>query len=279
MAGTPRPQRSLHLAVLLATLGLVAAAAPALAAGTGLSAAVGVPSVPAPDLLGDGPTGESDHEAAGEHEEADEPLDDHAATSASPGVLDRLAGAAWALPGALMLMAGATLFRIRRPPRPTPDPRADRGDPEEDVTGEASADGEPFLAEGPPGGVEGVLRVAQAYLDRGDYEPAAEWFATASELAPKRPTPHFCRAVCFEELDRLDDAMAAYAAAREAGAGATPIYRQARLIARDGRPREALTPLRRALDEEPALIEDAAGDEAFDALRDHPRFLALVGKL
>jgi tetratricopeptide (TPR) repeat protein len=268
---------------VLGAIGLLTAgAAPALAATGNLGASV--LSAPAPGLLGDdprsNPTPTTQQDGVGDDEAADEPLDDHAATGVGPGLGDALAGAVYALPGALIALAGVALARAQRPPRArrqrasgpeaAAPPSSDPGDP--------GPNAEPVLEAPPPEGVDGVLRVAQAFLDRGD-ERAAARLAIAVDLAPERSTPHTCRGIALERLGRTEEALAANEGARRAGAGAEPAYRQARLLAREGEPGRALARLREAVDEEPALPEDAAGDEAFDALRDRPRFLALVGRL
>lgn len=266
--------------VLAATWLLTAGAGSALAGGPELAGVV--PSVPTPssDLLG-GSSDDPSPQADGSTGEDDEPIDDHAAsTPTDSGLLDQLGAGAVALTGVSLLLAGTALAHHKlsqpRPDRASGGAREDR----EASRPTADADGdEPFLAQAPPEGLEGVLQIARAHLSRDQHEAAASWFELAGQLAPDRPTPHFCRGLCLERLDRVDEAMTAYDMARTAGADATPLYRQARLLAAGDRPQEALERLRRALDEEPALREDAAGDEAFASLGDHPRYLALVGKL
>jgi len=238
LAGRSRPDCSASLVTVLGAIGLLTAgAAPALAATGNLGASV--LSAPAPGPPGDdprsNPTPTTQQDGVGDDEAADEPLDDHAATGVGPGLGDALAGAVYALPGALIALAGVALARAQRPPR--------------------------------------------ARRQRASGPEAAARFAIAVDLAPERSTPHTCRGIALECLGRTEEALAANEGARRAGAGAEPAYRQARLLAREGEPGRALARLREAVDEEPALPEDAAGDEAFDALRDRPRFLALVGRL
>lgn len=284
MAPLARVHGPSGLAILLAaTWLLTAGAGSAMASGTGLAAAGVVPSVPTPssDLLGGGsddPTPEADRSTADDHEEE---LDDHAASTATePGLLERFDVGAVALTGVSFLLAGAALAHRQLPERRPNRPEGSSPEPAAAATPgpQAEAD-DPFLAQAPPEGVEGVLAVARAHLSRDEHAAAASWFELAADLAPDRPTPHFCRGLCLERLDRVDEAMAAYDSARRAGADATPLYRQARLLAAGGRPQDALERLREALDAEPALREDAVHDEAFASLGDHPRFLALIGEL
>jgi hypothetical protein len=77
---------------------------------------------------------------------------------------------------------------------------------------------------------------------------------------------------------RADEAMRHAIATLDEGHGA-PLLELARHCARHGRERLALDLLTLVGSARPELLPDLARDDAFAPLRDHPRFLQLVGAL
>ena len=128
--------------------------------------------------------------------------------------------------------------------------------------------------------LEGILRAGQAAVEAQRFDEAVAWFGQALKLHPRLPVAHFCLGVSLAALDRHQEA---YAALRKAhrldpkeGAYRLEL---ARAAARTGRHQEAMQqmgPLLRAL---PDLAAQAQDDHAFEGLRDHPRWLAMLGRL
>lgn len=248
-------------------------------------------SIPTP-LLGEdrsdpgGPSG-----ASGPMAEDDEPLDRHGARAASgsSGGPDLLTLLAWGAPAGLLVLGGVALTRVRT--------RARSGEPEADAPAPARVDApdegadpvagrlgatrpEPFLEGKPPPGVDGILTVAQAHVDADDHEAAIPWFEMAIALKPRLIVSHFCLGLTLEAVGRDEEALEAFQRAADIGGlGPAPVYRQARILTRMGRSREAFERLGEALRAEPELRDDAVEDPVFERFRDHPRFLALVGRL
>lgn len=294
-ARSPARLTSLLLAAALVLLGTTAHAGIADGAVQNLASATQIRSIPNPvsGLLDDGgsatehttvPTRAPDEGdgSAG----ADEPLDAHDARSTSDGPAF-LGTAAWLASAGSLLLAGLAMVRLHGSPRsPTARDRSTANGPPEDPAPDAF-DGGPdaprrdaFLEAQPPTGVDGVLTVAQACVDRGDFEAASRWFETAIALRPRMTVAHFCLGLVLEELGRDEEALEAFTSAKElGGTGPAPTYRQARILARLDRSKAALSHLAEALSEEPQLRDDAAEDPAFQPLMDHPRFLAILGRL
>lgn len=92
---------------------------------------------------------------------------------------------------------------------------------------------------------------------------------------------HLCLGVCLAGLDRDEEALESLGHAAELAPGdPVPVYHQARILARMGRSPEALDRLARVVPVLPdEMVQALAGDEAFSSLADHPRFLALTGRL
>lgn len=128
--------------------------------------------------------------------------------------------------------------------------------------------------------VGSLLRAGEAAVKAGRHEEAVAWFTQAIAMDPTLHVAHFCRGVCLASLGRHAEARDAFRKAHRLDP-AEGAYRLelARASARTGcgpEAMEALAPLLAAL---PELAQDVAEDEAFAGLRDHPRFLALVGLL
>lgn len=190
----------------------------------------------------------------------------------------------WLLPslaigavGAIALVRARSQTRSRR--RRAPEPASEQ--PSEATQTPEEPDGsEPSTRELPEPGLEGVLRLGQQALDEGDLETAVGWFETAVAISPKAQAAHFCMGLCLDELDRLEEAADALENALELQPGdPLALFAQAGMRARMGRTGDALELAARLTREYPEFREAMAEDEAFDRLRDHPRFLALIGEL
>ena len=128
--------------------------------------------------------------------------------------------------------------------------------------------------------VEGLLRAGKTAVEQQRFEEAVAWFTQALKLDPRVHVAHFCMGVCLATLDRHDEA---YAALRKAhrldpreGAYRLEL---ARAAARTGRHREAIQQMSPLLHALPDLARHAGDDDAFAGLRDHPRWLAMLGRL
>ncbi len=165
------------------------------------------------------------------------------------------------------------------PSEPVPEGTSSVGDA--DAAGEIETEEitVKFPSELPPG-LGGILRLGQRAVDEGEYEEAAVWFRTALDVEPDLPVAHLCLGLCrgevegpeaaLESLDRAVDLDPTNAMAR---------YCRAQALARGGRTGaviEALAPLAPGTD---AMAEAILADPAFADLRDHPRLLALLGRL
>lgn len=125
-----------------------------------------------------------------------------------------------------------------------------------------------------------LLRAGKAAVDASRFDEAVAWFTQALRIDPTLDVAHFCNGVCLAHLGRHDDA---YRALREAHLldPAEGAYRLelARAAARTGRSHEAMDVLSPLLCALPQLADDAAKDDAFATLGDHPRWLAMTGRL
>jgi tetratricopeptide (TPR) repeat protein len=170
---------------------------------------------------------------------------------------------AWALPILGLVGLGAALVSTRPGSvAPAPPPRA------------------PGPLRVSPATLEGLLRAGKDAVEEARFEEAVAWFTQAIKLDPRLPVAHFCLGVCLAAMGRDEDA---YAALRKAHRldPAEGAYRLelARAAARLGRHQEAMqqmAPLLRLL---PDLAADAGDDAAFASMRDHPRWLAMLGRL
>ncbi|MFA5862755.1 MAG: hypothetical protein WDA16_13775 [Candidatus Thermoplasmatota archaeon] len=91
-----------------------------------------------------------------------------------------------------------------------------------------------------------LLQAGKAAIDRGAISEGLAWFTQATLLDPTLHVAHYCRGLCLAALRQHEEAM------------------------------DALGPLLEVL---PALADDVANDDAFAGLGDHPRFLAMTGRL
>lgn len=140
---------------------------------------------------------------------------------------------------------------------------------------------EPEQADEPlPAGLPGILHLGQDAVDRGAYGEALGWFDCAVRLDPEASQVHLCRGLCLSELDRVDEALTAYATAIAIDpADGLARFHLAKAHGSLGHERdaiEALAPLVKAM---PELAQAAYDDPCFSRLRDHPSFLGLVGRL
>lgn len=186
------------------------------------------------------------------------------------------------VPGALIGAVGVLALAVHHNgpcarPRPNLDPAT--GD---EASSEQATEPEPAeapAATGTEGGIVGVVTAGQQALDDGDVEAAVGWFETAVELAPDLQVARFCLGLCLDELGRLDEAEAELRTARELADDPMAAYAHASVLARLGQTREAVTILERLTGRVPDLRERLHDDEELANLRDHPRFLALLGDL
>lgn len=166
---------------------------------------------------------------------------------------------AWALPLVGLVSLGAMLLRPREELRPT-----------------TARTRFTFAGVDP----DEMLRAGQDALKRGALDEAIAWFQHAAALAPRLAIAHFCQGVCAAALERHEDAYAAlkraYALDTTDGVVRVELSRAA---ARTGRTKEAMDVLSPVLAALPRLADEAADDEAFAGLRDHPRFLVMTGRL
>lgn len=124
------------------------------------------------------------------------------------------------------------------------------------------------------------LHAGKAAIDRGDISEGLARFTQATRLDPDIDVAHYCRGLCLAALRQHEEAYAAFSRAYDLDA-AEGAYRLefARAAARTERAHEAMDALGPLLVALPSLAEDVAQDEAFAALADHPRFLAMTGRL
>lgn len=173
----------------------------------------------------------------------------------------------WTLPLAGVLgvgLVGASAIRFRAPRKPAVAAPAPPAPP---VT-MAAAD------------VPSLLRAGKAAVERYDYAGAIGWFDQALALDPRIAVAHFCKGVCLAGLLRYDDAHAAFKAAYALDPNEGAIRLEfARSCARTGRHAESMAALGPLLEAMPALAPDVREDEAFASLKDHPRFLQMLGAL
>lgn len=176
----------------------------------------------------------------------------------------------------LAALTGGGMATLRRP-ESSPD-QAPEASPRASETTETS---KPGPGTSLPPGAPALLELAQAAVRREDHEEAIGWFETAIALQPDLSVAHLCLGVCLARLDRDEEALESLGHAAQLAPGdPVPVYHQARILARTGRSQEALDRLARVVPVLPGeMVEAMAEDEAFSSLGDHPRFLALTGRL
>lgn len=191
----------------------------------------------------------------------------------------------WGVPLAGLLLLGIVLSSARLvQPRSLPGARAP---PAPVAPAPAAAAASAAVAPAPqvpvalvPRDLDSLLRAAKAAAEAERLEEAVQWLDRALRLAPALPVAHFCRGVCLAGLGRDAEAHAALRRAHELDP-TEGAYRLelARACGRLGRTGEAMDVLGLLLQAVPELVDDVATDPCFEGLRDHPRFLAMTGRL
>jgi tetratricopeptide (TPR) repeat protein len=148
--------------------------------------------------------------------------------------------------------APTTRIPVTRPPRPAASPRPPEATP---------------------------LEAAREHLAAGDHERALVAFDEALARAPRIALAHLGRAVCLFALARDDEGLVALDAALSVGEDGEALLAVARACAGMGRDGLAMDLLALALGAFPDAAPSVAKDPGFTRLRDHPRFLQLVGLL
>jgi hypothetical protein len=195
------------------------------------------------------------------------------------------------VPGALIGAIGVLALAVhhqphrtrRRPEAPDAEPEtAEPVDEPEPTTCTDAGDGDPGAtmdAVATEGGIVGVITAGQQALDEGEIEAAIGWFETAIELAPGLQVARFCLGLCLDEQGRLGDAERELRQARKLEDDPMAAYAHASVLARLGRCSQALDALERLAPRVPELRDRLREDDEMANLRDHPRFLGLLGEL
>lgn len=125
------------------------------------------------------------------------------------------------------------------------------------------------------------LRAARAAVARGDLAEALARFDDALRIDPGLPVAHLGRAVCLAALARQEEAHASlHLGLANAQVGPGLARELSRVAAREGNGPLAMDLLGHALAHRPdAPHDDVLDDPAYGALRDHPRLLAMLGRL
>lgn len=185
-----------------------------------------------------------------------------------------IGGPAWLSPLLLGAGLGAIAMVTLRQPR-TQDPESP---PERTSPAEAKEPSSQAPTVTP--GIDGILLLGQNALDEGDIEDAIGWFETALAIKGDLQAAHFCLGLCLDDQGRLDEA----ADALDNAHGLTPEdpltrYAYASVLARQGDTQQALKHAAYLADQHPALADTMLEDDEFAPLHDHPRLLALLGRL
>jgi Flp pilus assembly protein TadD len=111
----------------------------------------------------------------------------------------------------------------------------------------------------------------------GDVAEALDHAKQALDIEPRHPINHYNYGVILDGLGRHDEARAEYLTTLEIDPDLPQAqYNLACSFAREEDIEKALEPLARALELEPAFLEDAATDPDFDLIRNDPRFKELM---
>lgn len=124
------------------------------------------------------------------------------------------------------------------------------------------------------------LRHARAAVASGDAPLALAWLDHALALDPGLGIAHATRVLLLQEMGEHLAARRAleHAMTQTRGADAVPVH-LARMCLRQGDAREAMDLLATAVALAPEAAPQLVEDETFASLRDHPRFLQIVGRL
>ncbi len=188
---------------------------------------------------------------------------------------------------AAVTASGLLFLHDRRTKGGAPREEAPRETPGEQRGDQAPSEGEieadsvtvAFPADLPPG-LGGILRLGQQAVDRGEYEDAAVWFRTALDVRPDLPVAHLCLGLCRGELEGPEAALDSLDQAIELDpTDAMARYCRAQALAKGGRTGEVIDALAPLTPGTEALADTILSDPAFAELRDHPRLLALLGRL
>lgn len=125
----------------------------------------------------------------------------------------------------------------------------------------------------------GHLRAARAAVARGDLDEALRRFDEAILLDPSCAVAHLGRTITLAALGRADEASRSLQASFEATPGPDLAHQFSRLAAREGNSALAMDLLGVAMETRPELSERVLDDPAYQGLRDHPRLLAMMGRL
>jgi Flp pilus assembly protein TadD len=120
------------------------------------------------------------------------------------------------------------------------------------------------------------LGIVYRILNR--FEDALHAYLQAVQLEPENATIHCCLAAVYKKLNFLDEYHAHLAIAQKFIQNEST-YNQACFEAVTGNPEAALALLGKALENKEINLDWAQQDPDFDAIRDDPRFQALLGKL
>lgn len=128
--------------------------------------------------------------------------------------------------------------------------------------------------------VPDLLRAGQAAVAAGAFDDAIRLFRAALAQAPALSVARVCEGMCLDALGRYDEAYATLQLAFEQdSADGLARLQYARACARTARAAEAMATLAPLLHAWPEGCDTIADDDAFANLRDHPRFLQMVGRL
>lgn len=166
---------------------------------------------------------------------------------------------------------------------PTDEPVASTGERDPGDALDDEPDLETVTVEFPadlPAGLGGILRLGQRAVDQGEYEDAAIWFRTALDVRPDLPVAHLCLGLCRAEIEGPEAALESLDQAIELDpTNAMARYCRAQALAKNGHTSQAMDALAPLIVGTEAMADAVLSDPAFTELRDHPRLLALLGRL
>jgi Flp pilus assembly protein TadD len=113
----------------------------------------------------------------------------------------------------------------------------------------------------------------------GEMGEALRHAELALEIEPDHPINHYNYAVILDELGRREDAREQYSAALAVAPDMPQAnYNLACSFAREGDALGAATPLARAIELEPAFIDEAQTDPDFDPIRESPEYREVMSQ-